>query len=92
MWGIDPAYDLVDLGKLLSKAEKYHELRLKQQDLHLIIDLDQNTFFYTDEEIVSIALNNILSNAIKFSPKETTIRIMVKIIDKTLILKITDQE
>ena len=44
-----------------------------------------------DEKILELTLSNLIHNAIKYSPENTTIAIKVEQIDKNIIFKVTDQ-
>lgn len=44
-----------------------------------------------DEKIMELCLSNLIHNAIKYSPENTTIHIDVESLDKILTIKVTDQ-
>jgi len=67
-----------------------HELKRKNQRLELNIDI-VNNHFATDPSLLSRLLNNLASNAIKFSPTDTSIYITLEESDVSLIISVKDE-
>jgi len=67
-----------------------HELKRKNQRLELNIDT-VNNHFATDPSLLSRLLNNLASNAIKFSPTDSSITITLEESDVSLIISVKDE-
>src|SRR5699024_4418877 len=49
-----------------------------------------NITVHFDEKILELSLTNLMNNAIKYSPKHSTIKMDVKIEDKNLVISVAD--
>jgi len=67
-----------------------HELKRKNQRLELNMDI-ANNHFGTDPSLLSRLLNNLVSNAIKFSPNDTSIYVTLEESDISLIIRVKDE-
>jgi signal transduction histidine kinase/ligand-binding sensor domain-containing protein len=63
------------LGSFTSEGYNLGEISIK-------LNIDQDIEFYSDKELVNIILDNLLSNALKFSSKEASPYIEVKVVRK----------
>lgn len=54
---------------LASHIEKMHAARLKQKNIELTVSIDPNFDFLGDETLIIQVLNNLMGNAVKFTPE-----------------------
>jgi len=64
-----PKFEPVDLTSLVSRIMDTFKSEANLKNLRLEILIPPNTTVHTDEEIISIALVNLIGNAIKYSSK-----------------------
>jgi len=62
---------------LLENKIKLFHLQLIDKDLELKVNVDQSAFVRVDEDMIRIALRNLISNAIKFARNGTKIQLEV---------------
>ena len=67
----------IDLVELIEVKKKLFQSQLTGKNLELKLESSESFTVHADEEMVQIALRNILSNAIKFSNSGTTIDMKV---------------
>lgn len=65
------------LDQLLNEVVREHALGLQSRDVQLDADVDPVAFF-GDAEKLKTVFDNLISNAIKFSPKRSRIRLLLK--------------
>lgn len=79
------------LSKVVNEVVYNANMMLKNgQRINYPLDIDSFTI-YQDEKIVELVLSNLLNNAIKYSPENTTIDFQIKSNSKEFIFEITDQ-
>ena len=84
-------FTFFNLSKVINEVV-YNANMLLKSGQH--INISQNTsdyMLYQDEKILEITLNNIIYNAIKYSPENTDINIEISKNENNLIFKITDK-
>ncbi len=81
-------FDLISVTKLLVKETTYAGLKNKQT-INLSCTADE-LYVYLDEKLLGHILNNLLSNASKYSPEGTKIDFKISQKEENVILKITD--
>lgn len=89
---IKPQIADVDLKEVMEKTTHNHEFHLKRkgQKLETKIEASLPTI-KTDRMMLTQAIENILSNAIKYSPKYKTIRINAVTQDNKVLISICDE-
>jgi signal transduction histidine kinase len=75
MEGFTPEMKLLNLHKYLDEDVKLFQRSASEKDLRLIVHSDDMPAIFADEEMVRIAVRNLISNAIKFAYKSTDIKI-----------------
>jgi len=80
----------VNLSKIISKCVDELKYFFKRGDYNLVIDIPENIFLNLDESRLELVVMNLLTNAIKYTPKKGTISINVKELDKYAEIRITD--
>lgn len=86
----DLAQDRIDLGTLVTQTAAALEPTATMKDIRL--ELDAATAHVNgDAVLLDSALRNILDNAIKYSPEETTVRIKLRSADKSARITVSDE-
>jgi signal transduction histidine kinase len=81
----------IDLSRtVLSTLKRFKSLADKKQ-LHLEADIEPDLAITSDNTFVTRAIDNVLSNAIKFSPYSKTIHVTLKGENGRALLRIKDQ-
>lgn len=81
----------VSLNELVHKLHTSFEAALKQQNIQFKASIPKNTFWVEiDAVFLERALNNIIINAIKYTPKKGTISITLKQEKSNVLLAISD--
>jgi PAS domain S-box-containing protein len=84
-------YGDVDLKALIqSTVDSQKSANLKQHNLELTINLHDD-IVYSDERLLSHILNNLLSNAGKYSPTESTVRLTVGETEAHMKMSVEDE-
>jgi signal transduction histidine kinase len=78
------------LEALVTEAVQLFELNAKNKNLKLIVRVPTHAFVYCDDRMIFIVLRNLISNAIKFSFRETDIILEAKDIGKNWELVVKD--
>lgn len=81
----------IDISELIKETINYYNLNLKQKNISVNLHIEDKSTAYIDENVTLLVINNILSNAIKYSPKNKSINIFVKNNDNFLQISIQDQ-
>lgn len=67
-----------DLGNQLCECILGFEAVWEMKNLNMEIDIEENIQIHADQELMSIVWNNLISNAIKFTPEEGEVWIRLK--------------
>ncbi len=67
----------VNMLEILEEKIKFFHLQLLDKDLELKVNVDNSAYVTVDEDMIRIALRNLISNAIKFAKKGTQIQLEV---------------
>lgn len=67
----------VNMLDLLENKIKFFHFQLMDKDLELKVNVDQSAYVKVDEDMIKIALRNLISNAIKFAKNGTRIQLEV---------------
>jgi signal transduction histidine kinase len=76
----------INMVDLVEKKVKLFHLQLLDKGLELKLIADQPVFIKADEEMIRIALRNLISNAIKFAHSGTSIQLKVFKNDKNRVM------
>lgn len=80
----------VRVKRLCSKVADELGTKLKEKNIEVAIEIDNDLEVDIDENIISTVIRNFLSNAIKFSPQNSTIVIKAVFKGESLSLTVTD--
>lgn len=69
MRGIVTYPAIISMHELVQQNISLNEPISKNKNIEIIDKLEENTFCYADKDQISLALRNVLNNALKFTPK-----------------------
>jgi len=87
--GVETKNEKLELEDVLEKVISRFNRKIHEKDLSLKIDLSTSQV-YADAVLIRIALQNLISNAIKFSHKSSSILITTIKNDNTTVISIED--
>jgi two-component system, sensor histidine kinase and response regulator len=67
----------LDLGNMISKTVSVHQLMLSEKKIELNQYINTLDYGYADKDTLNVVLRNLISNAIKFTPKGGRIDVSV---------------
>lgn len=67
-----------NIARIIDNEMKLYEITLKEKNIHLNLEIDDNCNAYFDEQMIGIVIRNILNNAIKFTRPKGNINIECK--------------
>lgn len=85
-----PTYRLFDLGTLLEERVSLFRVSASIKFIELHLEHSFRQEFSSDPNFLSRIIDNLISNAVKFSPKETTIEIKGRMIETGAEISIRD--
>ncbi|HZH88273.1 MAG TPA: HAMP domain-containing sensor histidine kinase [Chitinophagaceae bacterium] len=81
-------YEKVNISKVLEESVKLYQNR---HDNEFITHIEEECFCLSDQFMWKLAINNLLENAIKYSPKNKAIEVTLYTKDQVINLYIADQ-
>lgn len=81
----------VDVGKLMQEVVQRRNFHAQSRRIKVSVDIDNVHVAMLDGEKMSVILDNLLSNAIDFSPDDGEIRLIVRQQDGLLRFECIDQ-
>jgi signal transduction histidine kinase len=89
---INPLYNLVNMGNLVHEVvERYEEVAARKHIKIHYSNKCRDSFFNTDVSYLGIIVDNLISNAIKYSNKDKNIYVEVAKKDKKYMLIVKDE-
>ncbi|WP_081827710.1 sensor histidine kinase [Kozakia baliensis] len=85
------AFETGDLVKPLHDIAELYEATAEDAGLHLAQDLPPRLMFYGDSRLIQQGVANLIDNAIKFSPPDTTITLRASLSGDLVRISVTDQ-
>ena len=79
-----------NLSEELSRCILNYDAQLDEKEIELVTQLDQDLIVRGDENLLDMVWNNLISNAIKFTPQKGKIEIEAKKEEDYLLVSISD--
>lgn len=91
--GDDPLEDplALDLDEILERAVSENATDAEAKHIHVVRDGEKDLRLLGNKEQISLAVNNLVSNAIRYSPEESTVVISAKAQESVVEVSVTDQ-
>jgi len=83
--------ELVDVDAVVAQAIDQNRVLADSHKVHLVSGGDAGAEVYGDESLLAVALHNLISNAIQYSPKSTRVGVGVSEHDGIVEIAVTDQ-
>ncbi len=80
----------ISLRSIIDEALAINEIEAIRRKQKIEIDCDLGVFIFADFTLMSIALSNLLANAIKYTPEGSQIKIAVKQLENEIELSVSD--
>ncbi|MGI4775686.1 MAG: sensor histidine kinase [Janthinobacterium lividum] len=81
-----------NIGKIVDKAVTINKTRFNKRKVSIVIDLQNNLpKLFCDQRRILQVMNNLISNAIKYSNDYTKITIMIKVTNYNMQIEVQDQ-
>ncbi len=80
-----------DIREITKDRIEQYELNLSNKDIKLQTELDDVPEFVFDKNRIEQVIDNLISNAIKFSPRNSTIRVSLKNLDNSVEFSVQDE-
>jgi len=87
---IFPKAQNFDLSEQLTESLLQFEDVWEQKQIDLNAEIDERVCVTADEELLKIVWNNLLSNAMKFTPEGGVISVYLKEIDGNAVIRVAD--
>jgi signal transduction histidine kinase/ligand-binding sensor domain-containing protein len=88
--GLELSRGTVDLGRLAASVLEEHGERAAAKGQHLVLEAEENCAAVVDNARIRQVLDNLVSNAIKFSPRGADVRVLVRSRDGGVRLEVRD--
>jgi two-component system, NtrC family, sensor histidine kinase GlrK len=80
----------VQLAPVLNRVAEAHQLPVRAKDIHLRVECP-SIALDADENKLEVILDNLVSNAVKFSPPFGEVAIAARVIGKEVLIDVADQ-
>ena len=87
---IFPRAEEYDLGEQLCQSLLQFEDAWERKNLNIETDLEEGVHIRSDAELLSLVWNNLISNAIKFTPEGGTVSLALKTREDRVIVSVSD--
>lgn len=81
-----------DLVPFLKEAGSNHELTAKLKNIAVVSEIPESLPMVSiDSKRIAQVIDNLITNAVKFSPKETTVTLKASVVDGSVKISVVDQ-
>ena len=87
---IFPQLDEYDLGEQLCESLLQFEEAWAHKNLNIETDIQEDVRIRSDAELLSLVWNNLISNAVKFTPEDGTIGVTLKTEGDLVVVSVSD--
>ncbi len=88
---IKPVFKNNNIYKSVEQVFDFLQVQAKQKEIKFMFKGDKNQKAFFDSNLIDIVLRNLITNAIKFSPKGTTITVATEKDEKYVNISVIDQ-
>lgn len=88
--GFNPQKEPIDCDSLFSEIKIYHTSPAREKEITIEVENDITELFLSDREILFIVLNNLMSNAIKFTNRNGEVSLKSRIEGETVVFEVSD--
>jgi len=81
----------INLNELLKQIALYFNPLLEKKQIRLLQSCDPELVFHSDKDKLEMVFKNLISNSLKYSPENSTIKINLALNDSLLVLEVSDQ-
>jgi two-component system, OmpR family, sensor histidine kinase SenX3 len=83
--------DIVEIDRVVAQAIDQNHVLADSNKVRLVSGGDAGAEVYGDEPLLVVALHNLISNAIQYSPKHSRVGVGVSYVDGIVEIAVTDQ-
>ncbi len=87
---IFPQTQEFDLGEQLCLSLLQFEDAWERKELNIETDMEENIRIQSDPELLGLVWNNLISNAVKFTPRGGTVGVTLKTEDDSIVVSVRD--
>lgn len=87
---IYPNVEKYDLGEQVCECMLEFEAVWEEKEIELDVDLEEEVMVAADKELLSLVWNNLLSNALKFTPEQGTVGLKLYTDDQWACVQVSD--
>ncbi len=84
-------YQKADLAEITASILHRQQQHILDKALSIDLETDGNEYVYSDTYMLDIIIENLVSNAVKYSHKEGSIKILIKKVNEVVQYSITDK-
>lgn len=81
---------LIEMNKLIQDVQQVVRLQAENKQVYLKTKAEKPVYIYADKEMIEVVLRNLISNAIKFTPKEGEVVIDIKEDEELIEVLVSD--
>lgn len=88
---IEPSFEEVNINELINESVERFSERAKEREIHLNTEFCNNPFIKLDHRRFSRVMDNLLSNALKFTPSLKNVYIITESTMNSVVVKVKDE-
>jgi two-component system, OmpR family, sensor histidine kinase VicK len=88
---LEPSFEEVNINELIHESVERFSERAREREIHLNINFCDNPYIKLDHRRFSRVIDNLLSNALKFTPTKKHVYIMTESTRSSLTVKVKDE-
>lgn len=80
----------INFSQLITHIINDADIIAKQKTIELVQQVTENIVLHGDEQLLASAVENIVNNAIKYGPENSSVTVRLKTCNKSAVLSVTD--